>query len=196
MPLPTYKLVINEEDHTGVTAVALVDNPAIEINWQSFSAQKPLKFETVSQEQRIIAGPLMVADMLIYRSDKRGEYNVYFDAQTITQIVDKFHKNQYEKNVNPMHESMLILPDIYMRSDFQINSKMGILTPKGFPTLSDGSWFGMFKVNNDEVWNDYIKTGTFRGFSVEGFFDEIPITEKPAEPLTDAEASLVAKILS
>ena len=76
MSLPLYRLVINDEDHTGVTAVALVDEPAIQINWQAFNAQKPYKFTVLSQEKRIIAGPLMVAYMQIYRNDeKRGEYS-------------------------------------------------------------------------------------------------------------------------
>lgn len=192
MSLPLYRLVINDEDHTGVTAVALVDEPAIQINWQAFNANKPYKFETVSAEKRIIAGPLMVADMQIYRrDDKRGEYFVYFDRSTITQIRDKFHRNQYQQNVNPMHESMLLLPDIYMVSDFEIDRARGINPPIGFETLSDGSWFGEFKVRNDEVWNDWIKTGQFKGFSVEGFFNEELVRD-----LTDQEiAAILGAIL-
>ena len=26
------------------------------------------------------------------------------------------------------------------------------------------------KVNNDKVWNDYVKTGKVKGFSIEGYF--------------------------
>ena len=26
------------------------------------------------------------------------------------------------------------------------------------------------KVENDEIWNDYVKTGKVKGFSIEGFF--------------------------
>jgi hypothetical protein len=41
---------------------------------------------------------------------------------------------------------------------------------KGFEDIADGSWFGSFYVENDDVWQQ-IKDGTFRGFSVEGVFD-------------------------
>jgi hypothetical protein len=174
--LPLYRLVINDDDHTGVTAVALVDEPAIQINWQAFNSKKQL-FQVTDTEKRIVSGPLMVADMKIYRRDeKRGEYNVYFDAPTIEQIVLKFFKNQYTKNVNPMHDSMLLLPDVFMFESFIVDSLKGKLAPVGFE-LSDGSWFGSFKVNNDEIWNDFIKTGIFKGFSVEGFFNEEPVEE-------------------
>lgn len=191
MSIPLYRLVINDDDHTGVTAVALVDEPAIQINWQAFRAQKPHKFETISAEKRIIAGPLMVPNTPIFRNDERGDFNVIFFSEDIDKIVDKYHRNQYEKNVNPMHESMMLLPDIYMISDFQIDPSFGISTPKGWEPMPDRTWFGMFKVRNDEIWNEYIKTGIFKGFSVEGYFNELPV-----EGLTDAELRLLAQELS
>ena len=33
-----------------------------------------------------------------------------------------------------------------------------------------GTWMGAVKVNNDEVWNEYIRTGKVKGFSIEGYF--------------------------
>ena len=33
-----------------------------------------------------------------------------------------------------------------------------------------GSWVGTMKVNNDVIWNDFIKTGKVKGFSIEGYF--------------------------
>jgi hypothetical protein len=194
MGLPLFRLTIDEEGQTGVTAVALVDDPAIKINWIAFHQNKPFKFETISEgdaEKRIISGPLMLADTPIFRSDKRGEYNVVFDADTIEKIVEKYHKNAFEKNVNPMHNSMMLLPDIFMRSDFIINRARGFNPPKGFEGLPDGSWFGEFKVLDDKTWNEFVKTGVFKGFSVEGYFNE-----EPAETLTDSEIELIAELVS
>ena len=31
-----------------------------------------------------------------------------------------------------------------------------------------GTWMGSVKVDNDEIWNDYVKTGKVKGFSIEG----------------------------
>ena len=33
-----------------------------------------------------------------------------------------------------------------------------------------GTWMGTVKVNNEDVWNDYVKTGKVKGFSIEGYF--------------------------
>ena len=33
--------------------------------------------------------------------------------------------------------------------------------------LPIGTWMVSMKVNNDEVWNDYVKTGLVKGFSIE-----------------------------
>lgn len=191
MSLPIYRLVINEDDLTGVTAVALVDDPAIQVNWQAFSNQKQT-FQATNTEKRIISGPLMIADKQILRRDERGEYLVFFDKETIEKIVTKFHRNSYEKNVNPMHNSMALLPGIFMVSDFVINSERGINTPKGYDNLPDGTWFGDFKVENEEIWNEFVKTGVFKGFSVEGFFNE----QQVSETLTDQEMQQFLQIFS
>ena len=34
-----------------------------------------------------------------------------------------------------------------------------------------GTWFAAMKVNNDEIWNNYVKTGKVKGFSIDGVFD-------------------------
>lgn len=187
---PLFELVINEDDHSGVTGVALVDHPAIEVNFHAFNKSIKQEFKTVSAEKRILAGPLMIPNMVIPRADERGEYNVFFSKDTIEKIVDKYHKNQYGNRVNPMHESMLILPDIYMVSSFLIDRERGINPPTGFEGLPNGTWFGEFKVRNDEVWNQYIKTGVFKGFSVEGFFEDVP------SDLTEKEVATLAKFLT
>jgi hypothetical protein len=58
---------------------------------------------------------------------------------------------------------------VYMFESFIIDKQRGITAPTGFDNIPDGSWFGSYKIENEEVWN-LIKAGTFKGFSVEGFF--------------------------
>ena len=38
--------------------------------------------------------------------------------------------------------------------------------------LPVGTWMVSMKVNNEEVWNDYVKTGKVKGFSIEGYFTD------------------------
>lgn len=169
--IPVYKLLIDPRDESGISFVALVDDPAIQRHWLAFRNQKQC-FRVSNGEQRIISGPLLLADYPIYRADKQlGEHYVVFDKDTIRQAVYKFFRQGNTSNVNLMHSAKAQVPGIYLFESFIIDSKRGLPTPKGFDTLPEGSWFGSYKVDNDEVWNTFIKSGEFRGFSVEGLFE-------------------------
>lgn len=172
MELPVFKLVINPDDETGFDYVSLVDNPAIEREWMAFKEKKPLfKFEATDKDRRIISGPIMVADLHIYRRDEeRGEYYVLFDREACENALLKFMKASDNSAVNMMHQT--VTDGVFMFEIFMIDSERGIATPKGFEELTDGSLFASFKVESDEIWENFIKTGKFKGFSIEGAFDQ------------------------
>lgn len=165
--LPIFYLTIDEKDETGVEAVALVDTPAIERNWMAFKKNKPYSFEITNEEKRVVSGPLMVADFPVYRKENDQEYYVVFDKETIRKIVYKYMKAGLTKSVNEMHETPI--EGVFMFESFIIDEKKP--TPKGFSKLTEGSWFGSFKIENDDVWKK-VKSGEFKGFSVEGGFNE------------------------
>lgn len=178
--VPVFKLVIDpnvdETDFSGVDFVALVDEPAIEKYFQAFNKQQPkIKFAVSNEEKRIVAGALMIPNLPIYRNDMGKEYYVIFDNKTIEQISQKFFKMGFTGNVNDMHQADKKIEGVYMVESFIINSARGICAPKGFEYMPDGTWFGSYKVENDEVWQQ-VKDGTFKGFSVEGYFKMIPDT--------------------
>lgn len=170
MDLPVYLLDISEDmnDDAEVDYVALVDKPAIQKNWNAFKNQQ--RFEVVSEDKRIISGPLMLADVPIFRSDATyGDYYVVFSKDTIFKIAQKFFKKGYQSNVNLMHSPNAQVDGVTMFESFITDENRGILPMKGFEDAPDGSWFGSFKVDNQDVWND-VKEGKFKGFSVEGLF--------------------------
>ena len=138
-----------------------------------------LGFQVVNEDQRIISGPLMIADELIYRNnDKFGEHYVKFSADTIKKIAIKFSKKKYQSNVNLMHDPNNKVAGVTMFESWLTDKERGILPMAGFEDVADGSWFGSFYVENNEVWNK-VKAGEFRGFSVEGLFDyETPLTKE------------------
>ena len=164
-------MTINDEDESGVEYVALVDEPAIETDWFYFNKEVQFKADV---DRRIITGALMIADLPIYRRDSEmGEFMVVFDAPTIEQIAQKFFRGKKTNNVNEMHAEPLT--GITMFESFIIDKSRGISAPKGFKNIPEGSWFGSYKVENEDVWNNFIKTGDFKGFSVEGLFDLTPV---------------------
>lgn len=180
MELPIYELKINDslKDDSEVSYVALVDEPAIKRDFILFNDEKKKKkskieFKIISDEQRIISGPLMLADELIYRTPNKTiktDHYVKFTAETIKQIAIKFAKRKYQANVNLMHDENQVVKGVTMFESWITDSTRGIKAMEGFEDVADGSWFGSFFVENQEVWNS-IKSGEYKGFSVEGLFD-------------------------
>jgi hypothetical protein len=169
--LPIYKLEIVDDVNadTEVDFVALVDRPAIEKSFVAFADQRQ-QFAIKDEEEQIISGPLMLADTPIYRNDQNGEYYVVFTKDTIKQIAQKFFKKGYQQNVNLMHDDGRVVSGLTMFESWITDEKRGIKPMDGFGEVPDGSWFGSFKVDNEEVWQ-MIKDGKVKGFSVEGVFN-------------------------
>jgi len=142
-----------------------------------------IKF-SADTEKRIISGPLMVADLPIYRRTEDEEYYGVFQKEDIYNLRNKFFKQGKSNLVNEMHDSNKMIDGVYMIESFLIDEKRGINAPTGY-NLTDGSWFGSYKIDNDEVWNDFIKSGEFKGFSVEGIFNTVKIDEKPQNIIED-----------
>ena len=53
--------------------------------------------------------------------------------------------------------------------------------------MPEGTWMISMKVENDEIWNDYVKTGKVKGFSIEGYFADKAQIKKP-----DTKAEMAA----
>jgi len=186
MNFPLINLTIDDHNETGVDFIALVDEPAIEREFLAFKNAKQ-NYAVQSEEKRVVTGPLMVANLPIYRRDEHmGEYFVKFDPETIERIAQRFFKNQMTSNVNLDHETQV--EGVYMFESFLIDDRKE--TPKGFSKLPKGSWFGSFKIENDEVWKQ-VKDGTFRGFSIEGIF-----TDKATKELDKKLIDEVIRVLS
>ncbi|CAB4178166.1 Phage-like element PBSX protein, XkdF [uncultured Caudovirales phage] len=167
--LPIYKIVLSEEE-MGAEYVALVDSPAIRLNWIAFKEEFKYKFVETDSDKRIICGPLMIPDQPIYRfSETKGEHMVVFDKNTIEQIRERFFKNKNTSNVNEMHDSNKIVEGVYMIESFIVNKSKGMTAPIGFEEVPEGTWMASYKVDNEEVWNK-VKSGEFKGFSIEGTF--------------------------
>ena len=169
--LPIYKLVINEDEDSleEVNFISLVEFPAIERNFDYFNIQKAkIDFAIQDEEERVVSGVMMIADLPIYRRDEQGEYYVVFTAEEIKKIVQKFFKKGYQSNVNLEHK--IIADDVYLFESYIINREKGVNPPNGFEDIADGSWFGSHKIENDAIWAK-VKDGTYKGFSVEGLFN-------------------------
>ncbi len=62
------------------------------------------KFVTTDEEKRIVVGPAMVPDLKIFRKDEMGRpYYVYFSADTIKMIAEKYMRYKYIDNNDTNH---------------------------------------------------------------------------------------------
>lgn len=168
LPLIEFKL---SEDVEGLQAIALVDTPAIGLNYQAFANHK---FEVVNEDKRIVMGAAMIPDLPIYRRDERGEYYAIFKKETIKALVQKLFKENKHNNFNEQHNAFKILDGVYIYQSFITDAELGILPPQGFENVADGTWFIAAKVENDEAWAKVKEEGLLKGFSVEGVFDLEP----------------------
>lgn len=195
--IDVFELVIDTDDESGVTAIALVDQPAIESNWMAFSNEEEHKFAVKDEEKRIIEGYFMIADLLIPRVGEDGKkFFVKFTAKTIEAIREKMSRKELTNNFNLMHDPRQIAEGVFMLDNLIIDNKRGKVAPKEFEKVPDGSLWGSAKVDNDEIW-EQVKDGTFRGFSVEGMFKQTEPTkvsenviEKIREEIQNFEKSI------
>jgi hypothetical protein len=165
------ELIIDEnEDMAGVDAISIVESPAIESNFVALGEQKdPYKFAKVDTEKRILMGGILIPNKTIYRRDLNGdEYYIYFSKETIRKAAELYFINANQSNTTYEHfESVTgctLIESWFIEDESVDKSKLYNL---GLPV---GSWCGTMKINNDEIWNDYVKTGRVKGFSIEGYF--------------------------
>lgn len=191
MNLPLYKAQITDAT-TGMYTVSLVDYPAVESDFLYFNEnKKQMTFAVEDEEQRIITGVVMRCDFPIYRITDGGyEYYIMYDKATIELMAEKWIADGFANYVNLQHNPLNYVDGVYLKELYIKDTERGI-NPKGFETISDGSLFATYKVLNDDVWNG-IKSGEFKGFSLEGYFD----VKEVQTPEEEAENALLDEIIN
>lgn len=165
MELPVYKIRIDmDDDSTGLTAISLVDYPAVEKDFLLFDKQE-LLFKA-DDDKQIISGIALLADTPIYRRNEHGEFYVVFEKDTIRQLVEKYSKQGLLNVVNLQHKADTFVKDVYMIESYLIDKQRGIC-PVEFQDVKDGSWFVSYYVEDKQLWNEIKNGDIFNGFSVE-----------------------------
>ena len=163
-------MLFNEEDNQGVYAISLVNDPAIGVNFITLSNQKELKLATVNEEQRILMGAILIPEQPIYRNQDGKEFNIVFPKETIKQVQQNFALKGYQNNSTLEHSGEQIENVTFVESWIKEDEVHDKSVHYGF-NEPVGTWFGLMKINNDVIWNEYVKTGKVKGFSIDGVFD-------------------------
>ena len=165
------ELLIDEEQLlSGIEAISIVDQPAIEENFIALSKQHEIKLAQVDEEKRILMGAALVPDKNIYRRDGEEEYYIYFSKDTVRQASQLFLMRGNQNKSTLEHQAEL--HGLSVVESWIIEDEVHDKSRKYGMDLPIGTWMVSMKVNNDEVWNDYVKTGLVKGFSIEGYFKD------------------------
>jgi len=170
------ELILDEEqDDIGVDAISIVESPAIESDFVALKNQE-IKLAEVDKEKKILMGALLIPNKPIYRNGGEGEYYIYFSKDTIVKASQMFLQNGKQSNSTLEHNQAL--NGLTLVESWIVEDKVHDKSVKYGMDLPLGTWMGSVKVNNEDVWNEYVKTNKVKGFSIEGYFADKMETPK------------------
>ena len=166
------ELILDDQQMaSGIDAISIVEAPAIESNFIALKSHE-VKFAQVDAEKRILMGPVLIPDKPIYRKQvmngEMQEFYVYFSKNTVCRASQMFLMKGNQGKATLEHEMAvqgICMVESWIKEDMEKDKSAiyGMNDPIG-------TWMGCLKVTNDEIWNDYVKTGRVKGFSIEGYF--------------------------
>jgi len=165
------ELFIDEEAlMSGIDAISIVEQPAIEENFIALKEDVKVELANIDKEKRILMGAALIPNKKIYRRDREDEYYIYFSEDTVRKASELFLMRGNQNRSTLEHEaelSGLTVVESWIIEDetHDKSRKYGLKMPVG-------TWMVSMKVNNDDVWDNYVKTGKVKGFSIEGYFTD------------------------
>jgi hypothetical protein len=194
-----YELLIDENDLllSGVHALSIVENPAIQSDFIALGDQKPVLLAEVNRDKQILMGAALIPDKPIYRRDGEEEYYVYFSKETIAKTAEAFFRNNNQNNATLEHAEVLNNMTVFESwivedPEFDKSKKYGLEVP-------EGTWMVSMKVDDKDVWDNYVKDNKVFGFSIEGKFANVLRKEKSdmnfSDQVLDGTLELIKQFL-
>ena len=184
------ELVLDEmQELMGIQAISIVENPAIEEDFVALKTQK-VEFATQDQEKRILMGAALVPNKPIYRKNGEEEFYVYFSKDTIRKASELFFQNGNQNKSTLEHQAELqglSVVESWIVED-EVKDKSNVYNLN----MPIGTWMVSMKVNNDDIWENYVKTNKVKGFSIEGYFvDKVNFAKQEMLSIEEEEAKLI-----
>jgi hypothetical protein len=184
--MKVYELFIEEDsEFSGIDAISIVEEPAIEEDFITLSADK-VQLAKVDDEKRILMGAALVPNRKIYRNSEDEEYYIFFSEKTVRKASELFLARGKQNNSTLEHEynikGLSVVESWIVEDETNDKSKLYNLN------VPIGTWMVSVKVNNDQIWEEFVKTGKVKGFSIEGYFTD----NKEEAPRESVEENLCA----
>jgi len=161
------ELILDEDDAIGIEAISVVESPAIEEDFVALKNQE-FKLAEVDKEKRILMGAALIPNKPIYRRNEDNEYYIYFSRDTVRKASELFFINGNQNNSTLEHQ--MPLTGLSVVESWIVEDKDKDKTKMYNMEVPLGTWMVSMKVLNDDIWENYVKTGKVKGFSIEGYF--------------------------
>jgi len=164
------ELVIDEnEEFSGIEAISVVESPAIEEDFIALKDQEQIRLAEVSKEKRLLMGAALIPEKPIYRKSGDHEFYIYFSKDTVAKASQMFLKagNQGQATMEHTEEK---LSGMTIVESWLVEDEVHDKSRKYGLDMPIGTWMVAMKVDNDDIWNNYVKEGKVKGFSIEGYF--------------------------
>ena len=185
------ELILDEnQEESGIEAISIVENPAIEEDFVALKSNE-IKLAEIDKEKKILMGALLIPNKPIYRNNGEDEYYIYFSKDTVLKASQMYLTKGNQNNSTLEHQHSL--SGLSLVESWLVEDEVHDKSRKYDMNVPVGTWMGAVKVNNDEVWNDYVKTGKVKGFSIEGYFADK--MERPKESIKEDMSEKQADLL-
>ena len=181
--MKVYQITKNNNS-PNVFGISLVATPAMESNYVmlsrdrtdnltveekiDLSKQNDVKFSKISDEKRLLMGLVLEPNKLIYRYDQQTqeEYYITVSAETILELQQDYIKKSNQNYSTLEHDGKELEGVSFTEHWIVEDSKIDKSALHGL-SFKVGSWVTVAKIDNKDLWNDYIKTGNVLGFSID-----------------------------
>ena len=165
------ELVIDEEseEYSGISAISVVSAPAIEEPFIALKKEDQVRLAEVSKEKRLLMGAALIPDKPIYRKSDDNEFYIYFSKDTVAKASQMFLQAGNQGQATMEHASKK-LEGMTVVESWIVEDLVHDKSKKYGLDMPIGTWMVSMKVDNDEIWNNYVKKNKIKGFSIEGYF--------------------------
>lgn len=192
--METVELTIDENDElSGVFAISIVENPAIQENFIALSEEKKLELMEVDSERKILMGAALIPDKKILRQKKDEYYEIFFSKDTVEKASQLFLKRGNQGQSTLEHEASLV--GLSVVESWLVEDDVHDKSRKYGMDVPVGTWMVSMKVDNEDVWYNEVKTGNVKGFSIEAYFTErLEMSMREEDELLNALKSIDEKV--
>lgn len=193
--MKTYAVTYNRKKNKGVYAISLVENPAMEEEFIALAKQeKVIKLKTINEEKRELIGVVLEPNKPIYRNQNNEEFNIVFSEDIIKELLIGFSENGNQNNSTIEHEESLKLDGVTFFENWIVEDEENDKSNAYQLNAKKGSWVTKLKVDDEDVWDSFVKTGVVKGFSIDAMVDlqEIKLNSNMSKvELNDASKSWI-----